>query len=688
MNFATDTSIYKRLLESVTDYVYTVRIEDGQPVSTYHGPGCLSVTGYAPDDYERDPGLWHGMIHPDDKDTVFRHIEAVLEGKSDRSLEHRIIHRDGSIRWIRNTPVPRYDDFVRLIAYDGLVKEITKEKLAETRLRESEAKYRSLIETAGDAILIVDGYGYIKDINNAARLLYGFSREEFLDLHPAELDVVESVEDAALHMEKIFSERGDRFETKHRTKDGRIIDVEISIDFLSPEHNSGCIFVRDITEKKRLAEELAHNAFYDSLTNLPNRALFKDRLIAIFTKKRKRQISANFALLFIDIDHFKKINDSLGHAIGDSLLVEVAGRLKLCIRPGDTASRFGGDEFVIILENIVGTTDARTVAERVHKALSPAFALGDEEVFISASIGIVTMNERYENPEDMLRDADTALYHAKKTGRGDSSIFDQEMYFCALESMRFDNDLHRALEKQEFVLFYQPIIDISTGAVDGLEALIRWRHPSNGLILPMKFIPLAEENGMITAIGKWVLREACTRLAGWQKQFPNLSVSVNLSVKQFTPFLPAMVEEVIRKTGANARNLRLEITESVIMADFELKLKIMNDLKHMKIQIYLDDFGTGYSSLNYIHRFPVSTIKIDQTFVKSMGKNREAGEIVKAIIFLARKLNKSIIVEGVEELSQLEQFRKMNCNFIQGMVFSPPMEAALVERYITDFAVR
>jgi diguanylate cyclase (GGDEF)-like protein len=392
----------------------------------------------------------------------------------------------------------------------------------------------------------------------------------------------------------------------------------------------------------------------------------------------KRRAQSSFSVLFLDVDRFKVVNDSLGHARGDEMLVEVGRRLHSGVRPADTVARLGGDEFTVLLEDVPARESACRVADRLQDAMKAPFVLGGQEVFSGVSIGIAHGSAGYGTPEEILRDADTALYRAKAQGRGRWVEFDSTMHERAVELLQLETDLRRALERHELLLHYQPVVQLETGRISGAEALVRWQHPERGLVPPVEFIPLAEETGLIVPIGAWVLREACEQMHRWQQQLnaPDLEIGVNLSSKQFqSPGLVGEVADVLRVTGLSPRSLRLEVTESLLMDKHPAVADAMTGLRAMGVRIDLDDFGTGYSSLSYLHQFPIDTLKIDRSFVHRMSASEEGLEIVNTILSLAQSLDMEVVAEGVENAEQLKLLRGMHCSYAQGYHLSRPIDA-------------
>ncbi|HZT57791.1 MAG TPA: EAL domain-containing protein [Pyrinomonadaceae bacterium] len=445
--------------------------------------------------------------------------------------------------------------------------------------------------------------------------------------------------------------------------------------------------LQDITERKQSEERLRYDAFHDPLTGLPNRALFADH-VKLTIARAQRHEGTRFSVLFCDLDRFKIINDSLGHMIGDQLLVEVARRLEGCLRQGDTVARVGGDEFTILVEDLTEENEAVALAERIQREVSAPFSLGGREVFTTVSIGVAVGTGGYKDPEDILRDADTAMYRAKSLGKARHVVFDQSMHASAVNLLQIETDLRAALEKKQFFLLYQPIVSLDDFRLCGFEALLRWHHPERGLISPLDFVSIAEETGQIIAVGEWALHQACKQMRRWERDYGTatpLFISVNLSCKQFNnPNLLEQVRGVLAKTGISPRQLKLEITESAVMDNIDSATEMLTQLRDLGVQLAIDDFGTGYSSLSYLHRFPINTLKIDRSFVTRMAENTENVEIVRSVVMLAQVLGMDVVAEGVETKEQLKILRDLRCEYGQGYYFSRPSNAADAEKIIIE----
>ena len=434
----------------------------------------------------------------------------------------------------------------------------------------------------------------------------------------------------------------------------------------------------DITEKKLSDAKSIHDALHDTLTGLPNRTLFLDRIRQIL-KKRERNQNLQYAVIYIDLDRFRLVNESLGHVHGDELIIQTGHRLRDCVQPGDTVARLGGDEYAILMEDIDDINLAIELTETIQSDFSKPFSLGDKEAFSSGSMGVAYSNLDYERPEDIIRDAELAMYKAKRLGNSKSVLFDDNFRRSPISPIDLDTDLRRALDRNEMQIHYQPIISLRDGVISGFEALLRWKHRIRGNISPNEFIPLAEETGLIYELGQWVLYQACLQTLHWNNEREPekaLELSINLSGKQFAdPNLVNGVLDNLDKSGLKAKNLKLEITESVLMENAPRSIDMLNQLKEHDIKVCVDDFGTGYSSLSYLHTFPIDTLKVDRSFVNDMGRNYKNMEIIRTITMLAHNLKLDVIAEGVETAEQHAQLSALGCQYAQGFYFSRPIDS-------------
>jgi diguanylate cyclase (GGDEF)-like protein/PAS domain S-box-containing protein len=558
---------------------------------------------------------------------------------------------------------------------DGLVREAA-------GIRHSEQRFRALVQNTSDIILICSSGGMITYQSSAAETVWGYHSAELLNAPLRELAHPDDQPALQEFLEQVRSVPGTTksIELQLHGSDGAWRHCDLVLTNLLQDPNiAGLVATaRDISERKAFEKQLTHQAFYDSLTGLPNRQLFHDRLNQALARAGRRHGGVD--LLFLDLDNFKQINDSLGHQAGDRLLAEAAIRLRACVREENTVARLGGDEFVILLEHLAPDADAVLVAERISEQFTKPFTVEGHDFTVSVSIGIALGNAGQERADFMLRDADVAMYRAKSSGKGCYVIFDTTMGTDILVRVEMENALRQAIRRNELRVHYQPIMILEGGRVAGVEALVRWQHPTRGLILPAEFIPVAEQTGIIVQLGQWVLQEACRQVVEWQKQYPlhsPLTVSVNLSPRQFQQKnLLEEVKRALRETGLPPSSLKLEITESVIMLDVEATITTLTQLKELGVQLAIDDFGTGYSSLSYLKRLPLDVLKIDRSFVNGIGKDREDTAIVRAIISMAKSLDLSITAEGIETVEQSALLRAWSCDSGQGYYFARPLDAA------------
>jgi diguanylate cyclase (GGDEF)-like protein/PAS domain S-box-containing protein len=524
--------------------------------------------------------------------------------------------------------------------------------------------------------------GRLVAVNQAAVERYGFPRERFVGMTISDLGLED---DRAL--DGGGAERAGAAGhaiRRHRTASGELIDVEVTAHALTlGGRESRLVIAADVTERLRAQQKLWHAAFYDALTGLPNRALFMERLGQAQARARGRSGNA-FAVLFLDLDRFKVVNDSMGHRAGDQLLVAIARRLDRIRRAGDTVARLGGDEFGFLIEGVDDAAAAGRVADRVQREVSQPFEIGGQEVFTSASIGIALGGTGEHRPEDLLRDADTAMYRAKALGVARHAVFDASMHDHAVARMEMENDLRRAVERGELRVHYQPVVALQSARIVGFEALARWQHPSRGLVAPREFIPLAEDTGVVGALGRWVLLEACRQVRALQLAHPqDLTLAVNVSGRQIlqTDFVE-QIRQLLEETGFPAHLLRLELTETVLLENEAAASRCLQALRKLGVKLAIDDFGTGYSSLMWLHRMPVDVLKIDASFVAGMADDDRNRRIVDAILSLGRNLGLEVIAEGVETTQQAQALYRLGCAAVQGFLFSEPMEPADAARLL------
>lgn len=638
--------------------------------------------------------LLNWFVFTEDKERVrCDMVEPLMSGREQRKVIHnRNYTKDGSVidcEWYNSV---LRDEAGKLVSILSFALDVTERQQTEAALRESEERYALAVQGANDGIWDWNLQTNEVYFSTRWKSMLGYEEHEVgngLDecynrMCPEDIQQIRAA--MAAHIEGLTS----HYESEHRMrhKDGTYrwtLNRGLAIRDANGKPYRMAGSQTDITDRKVAEEQLVYDAFHDALTGLSNRALFMDRLGQTI-ERAKRHEDHLFAVLFLDLDHFKVINDSLGHNIGDQLLIAFTRRLKACTRSEDTVARLGGDEFVILLENITDIGGVIHVAERVQAELVLPFNLSGHEVFTTTSIGIALSTTSYDQTQDLLRDADIALYRAKSLGRARYAMFDPAMHAQALTRLQTENDLRRAIEREEFQVYYQPIVELETSKLRGFEALVRWQHPHQGLVSPGVFIPVAEETGLIVPIGYWVLRQACSQLYLWQEHFsadPPLTISVNLSSKQFSqPDLVQQIDQILQETNLDAHNLSLEITESMIMENDDATATLLQ-LRDLSVELAIDDFGTGYSSLGRLQHFPINLLKIDRSFVSEMDANQGNLKIIEAIVTLAHQLEMDVIAEGVETAEQLAQLRKLNCHYGQGYLFSRPVDSEAAEALIT-----
>lgn len=561
------------------------------------------------------------------------------------------------------------------------------------QIRESENRFKSLVESANDAIVLTDFEGKIISWNESAETIFGYSQSEassrcIADLFPNGYHHGYSGNGAqpAIFNEILRSD-GKAVGSRGVRKDGSEFPLEISLS--SWKTHEGVFYsgiIRDITDRKSLEEQLTHQALHDPLTKLANRVLFRDRIEHALTKIVRNKTSV--AVLFLDLDNFKTVNDSMGHARGDTLLVLVAERLRSSLRGSDTPARLGGDEFAILIEDARHPEDAAFVVDRITEVLRDPFLIDGKEVIISTSIGIAAATTGDENPEELLRNADLAMYKAKAQGKGRSIFFEAEMREALIERLELEENLRGAVGNGQLTLSYQPIVELSNDRVMGMEALVRWNHPRQGIIPPGKFIPIAEEIDLIVPIGSWVLEEACRNASQWVSKYSSeadLSITVNLSIRQFQQTeLVEVVANALAMSGLPPRCLILEITESLMIQNTESMIEKLDELKVLGVKLAIDDFGTGYSSLSYLHRFPIDILKIDKSFVDKIDQGNGGRAVARAIIMMGDSLNLRVIAEGIENPEQIAVLKHLGCELGQGFHFAEPLSAGDMDIYLSN----
>jgi diguanylate cyclase (GGDEF)-like protein/PAS domain S-box-containing protein len=660
---------YRSLVEQIPAVTY-IDLADDSDTPVYTSPQIEQMLGYTPEEWLENK-LWLECVHPDDRKRVLAADERFEAGGEPFSEEYRLFAKDGSVVWVLEEAVLVRDEAGEPLYWQGVMFDITGRKEAEEQLRLSEAELRALFEAMDDVVFEIDVQGrYLKVAPTNPPLLYQ-PREDRVGKTLHEVLPTKKAEELLSYIRRSLESRKTEKLEYSLSIEGRELWFEGTITPLSRE---SVLFVgRDITERKALEDQLAYQALHDPLTELPNRVLFTDRLRHALSRAKRRQQAV--AIMFMDLDNFKVVNDSLGHQTGDRLLQLVSKRLRNFLRPEDTVARLGGDEFVFLLED-TDANGASRIAERILGELRTPFTLDRRQFFVTASVGITVGGSNGKRAAELLRDADLAMYRAKHSGKARYAVFEATMNARALERLELEHGLRRAVERNEFVVYYQPEVSLATGRIVAFEALVRWQHPERGMLLPEQFIPLAEETGLVVPLGEAVLKEACRQAKEWHKQplFDSPAMSVNLSARQFRePGFVNTVAHIIDEAKLDPRHLFIEITESTAMSDAPATEATLEGLQDLGVRAIIDDFGTGYSSLSYLERFPVDYVKIHHSFVGGLGKQSRAETLGSAIINLAHALGLKVIAEGVETEEQFNRLRELGCDLAQGYYFARPL---------------
>lgn len=672
---------FRALSEFAAEWIFW-RGADGS--LNYISPACLRISGYTQQELYDDPDLMEKIIFPEDRPIWHEHLGNLHYAQQEmlKPLEFRILTKAGEIRWISHICRPLYNSRREFMGVRASNTDITERVLAEEKMRLAS----KVFDNTSEGVLVTDVEGIIRFANQAFSRISGYTEAEVIGKTP-------SILSSGRHEKSFYSEMWNALnitgewqgEIWNRRKNGEVYPEWLTISAIKDGYGKVTQYAAvfsDLTARKQDEERIKHLAYHDALTGLPNRFLFADRLQLAMAHARRNR--AKLAVMFLDLDRFKYINDSLGHAAGDQLLQEVATRLSACVREDDTVARMGGDEFTLLLPGIRAVEDVAKIAQKIIDTLKASFRIGDRDLYITVSIGIAMYPNDGLEADALLSHADAAMYRAKEQGRNNYQLYTPNLNEAALERMNLEQGIRHAIERNEFILHYQPQVNVRTGKIAGVEALLRWQSPELGLVSPMRFIPLAEDTGLIIPIGEWVLGTACTQNMQWQKNgYPPLRMAVNLSARQFQQGdLVEKVASILETTGLEPCWLELEITESIAMQDVEFTAKTLREFKQMGVHIAIDDFGTGYSSLNYLKKFPISTLKIDQAFISDSMTNLEDAAIVSSILVLAQSLEYKAIAEGVETQEQFEFLQKRDCDEIQGFLFGKSMAPQDFERLL------
>jgi diguanylate cyclase (GGDEF)-like protein/PAS domain S-box-containing protein len=652
----------------------------------YVSAGASAMLGVSPEEWTSDPALWARLIHPEDRSRVFDREDDLFEPAAPE--EYRLLHRDGRTVWVRDEAalVREADGCAR---WHGVISDVTDRKLAEAELERRAAQQAAVAHLGKLALEGVDVSDLMRDALEQTTQILGVHSGAVLEQPDAHREpILRAAVGAELPAgdgdtsEALIEARGSRWGLLRLARATDHAFEVADLDFVQAVAN----ILADAIQQRATEDDIRYQAVHDPLTSLPNRVLFLDRLAHALSHP-----GAQVAVVLLDLDNFKLVNDSLGHNAGDELLTQIAPRLKSALRPGDTIARLGGDEFVVLLEKVTDGRIATEIAERMVGVLEVPFNLSAGEHFAKASIGIAFADAGGGSvPSSLIRDADAAMYRAKERGRARFEVFDGAMRARTVERLSVENDLRRALERDELRLAYQPIVSLADGRIASVEALLRWEHPERGLVSPLEFVPVAEEIGLIEPIGRWVLEAACRQAAGWHHDRPDerpLGISVNLSLRQFTQRdLESTVADALAVSGVDPASVCLEITESVLMEEPDAVSDTIRRVSRLGVSFSLDDFGTGYSSLAYLARLPIDALKVDRSFVQALGLDARSTAITTAIVRMAQALSAEVVAEGVETERQLEVLRALDCDYAQGFLFHRPLPAHAISDLLSEAA--
>lgn len=685
------------ILYSLDDVIWSIHPQTLQ--LTYINQGAEKLFEVSLGKIFQKRAYWLGLVQPQDKQKVQEYyanlfsISLLGDEVKSHDIEYGIILENGTIKYVRDRANIVYDEKGKKLRIDGILTDITNQVIIKKALEKSEQEFRLIFELAPIGMMITDFEGKIIQVNHSLCELLKYPSQDLLHQNEQNFYHPDELEKSLLFKHKIITDNLDQYSEERRfiASNGSIVHTIVNVTVLRNNEDKVIQLIQqivDISELKVMEQQIFYDAFYDKLTGLPNRFLLLDRLKQFFNIRHndKQKLCA---ILLIDVDKFKKINDSLGHQIGDKLLILIADKIVDCVTEKDTVARVSSDEFIVLLPDITLEKEVHDIVEQIRKTCCFTTTLQSQVVYASVSIGVTLSNFGYKKPEEMIRDADIAMYHAKKRGGNCYQIFSASMHTDLLKRLNLESALVKALENEELELFYQPIINLKTGIIAGFEALIRWHSPTFGFVSPGDFIPIAEETGLIVPLGNWILTQAVKQIEKWEKRYPHLGlfIAVNVSSKQLlNPNFVTEIDRILANTQINSNLLKIEITESLLMDNFEYAQEVLKQIQARHLKISLDDFGTGYSSLSYLHNLPFNTLKIDRIFIQPLTAENVSSPIVEAIVNLAHNLSLEVVAEGIETEIQEQILKKIDCNYGQGYLYSRPVNAIDADKLITKLS--